>query len=456
MEEDTIAAIATPLGAAGISVIRISGANALAVADACFRSAGKSRGVLANAPTHTIHYGHIFHDGRCVDEVLTSVMRGPRTYTREDVIEISCHGGMTATRSVLDTILSGGARLAQPGEFTKRAFLNGRIDLSQAEAVADIIHARTEFALAAAQRQLKGSLSTRIELLRDDLIKILAHLEAHIDFPDEDIAPDTQSDLVEKLGGAVVSIRRLLATAAEGQILRHGIRVAILGRPNVGKSSLLNRLLGRDRAIVSPIPGTTRDTVEEIANVRGIPFVFVDTAGLRDSPDEVERQGVLRSRDAAANSEIILHVIDSSASLPAEDQKLFTEFVNRKRILVLNKTDLPEAPQPDLPRSSPVIRLSALSGDGLELLKDALKELVWSGEVTLEAAEIMINSRHQEALKRALAATEESQSSLRRSANLEITAMELRIAVNAVGEVVGKTSTEDILDSIFSQFCIGK
>lgn len=456
MHEDTIAAITTPLGEAGVAVIRVSGSLAVDVADRCFKAGGKSAPTLAGAPSHTVHYGHIMRNQRRVDEVLATVMRAPRTYTREDVVEISCHGGMIATKSVLDAVLAAGARLAQPGEFTKRAFLNGRIDLAQAEAVADIIHARTELALAAAEQQLRGILSSRIGGLRDDLVRILAHIEAHIDFPDEDISPDTQSELCGKIRLAAETMRKLLATSDEGQILRKGVRASILGRPNVGKSSLLNQLLGRDRAIVSQTPGTTRDTIEETANVRGIPIVFVDTAGLRDSSEEIERAGIKRSRDSAQKSEILLHVLDASKPLPSEDVLLFEEFQNRKRIFVLNKNDLPPASMPELPSDGPVVRLSALTGTGIEDLKDMLKQLVWRGELSAEATEIMINSRHQEALQRALSAAETSLASLQLSTGLEITAMELRIAVNAVGEIVGKTSTDDILDSIFSQFCIGK
>ena len=458
MQEDTIAAITTPLGEAGIAVIRISGSQAIEIADRCFKAAGKLPLPLASATSHTVHYGHVVNatNQLNIDEVLVTVMRSPRTYTREDVVEIGCHGGMISTKSVLDVLLASGARLAQPGEFTKRAFLNGRIDLAQAEAVADIIHARTELALAAAEHQLRGSLSSRISSLRDDLVRVLAHIEAHIDFPDEDISPDTQSELGAKIRRATLCIKNLLATANEGQILRKGVRASILGRPNVGKSSLLNKLLGHDRAIVAPTSGTTRDTIEETANVRGIPIVFVDTAGLHDSSDEIEREGIKRSRDSASRSEIILHVLDASSPLPAADLRLIEEFQNRHRLFILNKADLPPATMSGLPVECPVVKLSALTGAGIEDLKDTLKKMIWHSEISVEATEIMINSRHQEALNRSLKAAEAALGSLDQSAGLEITAMELRIAVNAVGEIVGKTSTEDVLDSIFSQFCIGK
>src|SRR5688572_9044358 len=338
MFDDTIAAIATPLGEGGLAVIRISGMQALAVADKCFVPAGKNSLKPSAATSHTIHYGHVERAGKTVDEVLCAVMRAPRTYTREDVIEITCHGGILSTKTVLDTVLECGARLAEPGEFTKRAFLNGRLDLAQAEAVADLIHSRTELALTAANEQLAGKLSQRINQLRDDLMTTLAHIEAQIDFPDEDIAPDTRSQLESRLTRGIAFMDELLRTASEGQILRRGIRAAIVGRPNAGKSSLLNHLLGHERAIVSPIPGTTRDTIEETANIRGIPVVFIDTAGLRESTDAIEAEGIRRSRESLARAELVLHVIDATDNQnPDELRRVPPE---KKRVLVLNKVDL--------------------------------------------------------------------------------------------------------------------
>jgi tRNA modification GTPase len=320
---------------------RRSGPQALAVADQCFVPAGKSSLKPSAAPTHTLHYGHIVNAGRVIDEVLVAVLRAPRTFTREDTVEITCHGGLLPAKLVLDTVLTHGARLAQPGEFTQRAFLNGRIDLAQAEAVADVIHARTELALAAANEQLAGKLSQRINQLRDELVKTLAHVEAHIDFPDEDIAPDTKQQLITRLEKGVSFMEELLRTADEGQILRRGIRAAIIGRPNVGKSSLLNQLLGHDRAIVSAIAGTTRDTIEETANIRGLPVVFIDTAGLREAGDEIEIEGIRRSRASLEKAELILHVLDASEPLTAADENYLQEFAGKKRILVMNKVDLP-------------------------------------------------------------------------------------------------------------------
>ncbi len=486
--DDTIAAIATPLGEGGLAVVRISGPAALAIADKSFLPVGKSSLKPSAAPTHTIQYGKIVRsqvdrpltpalsssggekvsertgEGEVIDEVLVAVLRAPRTFTREDTVEITCHGGLLPAKLVLDTLLEHGARAAEPGEFTKRAFINGRIDLAQAEAVADLIHSRTELALRAANEQLAGKLSQRINQLRDDLLQTLAHVEAYIDFPEEDIPEETSAQLLARLERGVAFMDELLRTANEGQILRRGIRAAIIGRPNVGKSSMLNQLLGHDRAIVSPIAGTTRDTIAETANIRGLPVVFVDTAGLREAGDEIEREGIRRSRESLASAEFILHVLDASEPLTAEDASLLAEFAAKKRILVRNKMDLPEKlnlppeflvirhPSP----ATPIVDVCCVSGQGLEALKDAIKELVWAGEIKAEMLQVAINSRHQDALNRARAATQQTIASMRAGETLELPAMELRIAVNAVGEIVGKTTTEDLLDSIFSQFCIGK
>ena len=452
--DDTIAAIATPLGEGGVAMVRLSGPQSLAIADASFRPVGKSSGRPSAAPTHTIHFGKIVRGGRVVDEVLLSVMRAPRTFTRQDVVEITCHGGLLPAKLVLDTVLENGARLATPGEFTRRAFLNGRIDLAQAEAVADLIHSRTELAAAAAREQLAGKLSQRINRLRDDLMKVLAHVEAHIDFPDEDIAPETRGELLERLREAAQFIDQLLRTANEGRMLRRGIRAAIIGRPNVGKSSLLNELLGHNRAIVSPIPGTTRDTIEESANVRGIPIVFIDTAGLRDGADEIEMEGIRRSRGTLAAAELILHVLDGAEALSGAEETLLSEFAGKKRIIVRNKSDLSR--RLELPTGLTATDVCCVSGDGIEELKDAIKEKVWAGEIGAEMLEAMINSRHEDALRRGRSAIERAASALEANLGLELAALDLRIAANAVGEIVGKTTTEDLLDAIFSQFCLGK
>ena len=495
MLEDTIAAIATPLGEGGLAVIRISGAQTFEIADRCFAPAGAAATKLSEAPTHTLHFGHVQRNGQTLDEAIAAVMRAPRTFTREHVVEITCHGGLLTSKLVLDAVLASGARLAEPGEFSRRAFLNGRIDLAQAEAVLDLIQSRTELALRAANEQLAGKLSQRIYRLRDQMIETLAHIEAHIDFPEEDIAPDTRGQLLARLRSGHAFIGELLRTANEGQILRRGMRAAIIGRPNAGKSSLLNQLLGHDRAIVSAIPGTTRDTIEETANIRGLPVIFIDTAGLDEARDEIEAEGIRRSRQSLQQAEFILHVFDASQALTETDEKYLAEFTGKKRILVLNKIDLPEAgnlpvndfpaqnttdfslPNPTAASSStgaipssliragdrqgkqpapPMARVSCLTGEGIESLKDAIKNLVWSGEIKAEMLEVMINSRHQDALSRAAAATSRTIDALVDGLTLELAALDLRIAVNAIGEIVGQTTTEDLLDRIFSQFCIGK
>jgi len=462
MFDDTIAAIATPLGEGGLAVIRISGARALAVADQAFTPVGKNSRLPSAAESHTIHYGKVMRAGKQVDEVLCAVMRAPRTFTREDVVEITCHGGILATKTVLDTVLECGARLALPGEFTQRAFLNGRLDLAQAEAVADLIHSRTDLALTAANEQLAGKLSQRINQLRDELMLTLAHIEAHIDFPEEDIAPDTRAALEGRMERGIEFMTELLRTANEGQILRRGIRAAIIGRPNAGKSSLLNQLLGHERAIVSPIAGTTRDTIEETANVRGIPVVFIDTAGLREAKDEIESEGIRRSRESLTKAELVLHVLDASEPLQTDDEKLFAEFAAKQRILVRNKIDLPQKLEFKSeilnPKSgfAPVVDVCSKTGAGLEQLKDAIKSLVWSGDLTAEMAQVTINSRHQDALRRGSESVRLGLEALRVDASLEFVALDLRQGIAAVGEIVGKTTTEDLLDSIFSQFCLGK
>jgi tRNA modification GTPase len=456
--DDTIAAIATPLGEGGLAVLRISGGEALSVADKCFRIAGQAPNPLSAAATHTIVFGHVTHPitGEKIDEALVAVMRAPRTFTRENVVELTCHGGVLAAKLVLDAVLQSGARLAEPGEFTRRAFLNGRIDLAQAEAVADLIHARTEMSLRAANQQLEGHLSARVNALRDMLMTVLAHVEAHIDFPDEDISPDTREQLDLRMKEAIATMDSLLATATEGQVLRQGIRGAIIGRPNAGKSSLLNRLLGHDRAIVSPVPGTTRDTIEETANIRGLPVIFIDTAGLRDAGDEIEMEGIRRSRKSLERAEFVIHLMDGSQPLTGAEQMYLEEFKGKKRILVINKCDLPEKliMRPD--GSEQVVRISCVTGQGVEELKNAIKALVWSGEIRAEMLEVMINSRHQDALRRGRQSAERARVALNSGTSVDLVAIDLKMSVDAVGEIVGKTTTEDLLDAIFSQFCIGK
>lgn len=452
---DTIAAISTPIGEGGLAVVRMSGKDALKIADACFRPA-KGNIKPSQAKSHTLHYGHIVRENEVVDEVMLAVLRKPNTYTREDMVEISCHGGILPARLVLETLIGCGARLAQAGEFTKRAFLNGRIDLTQAEAVIDVIHSRTDLALKIAQAQLAGGLTRKMEELASTLMNILAHIEAHIDFPDEDIEPDTIEAIIKKISDSIEFIEKLLNRAEEGQILRHGVKTAIIGKPNTGKSSLLNHLLGKDRAIVSPIPGTTRDTIEETANIRGIPIVFMDTAGLRHSDDIIETEGINRTRKAIEISEMLLLVMDASQPLDDYDRENLNLIRGKKTIIVRNKCDLEcrlELPHyPDIP----VVDVSCLKGEGIEKLKDTIYEVVFKRKQVDDLQTPIINLRHKEALIRAQTALKHTKESLLKGESLEFVAVDLRIAVNAVGEITGKTATEDLLDVIFSQFCIGK
>ncbi|RME94055.1 MAG: tRNA uridine-5-carboxymethylaminomethyl(34) synthesis GTPase MnmE, partial [Verrucomicrobia bacterium] len=402
-------------------------------------------------------YGRIVHDGRTADEVLVAVFRKPHSYTGEDTVEISCHGGLLPARLILQALLAAGARHAEPGEFTRRAFLNGRLDLAQAEAVADLIHARTELALAAAQEQLAGALSRRVHAIRDELLQALAHLEAHIDFPEEDIDPDTTDRLLERLEAGRRGIEELLSTAREGRLLRQGIRAALVGRVNAGKSSLLNRLLGRDRAIVSELPGTTRDTIEETANIRGLPIVLVDTAGLRDAEHPVEAEGIQRTRRTLEAAELILHVVDASEPFSPEEEAWIQTAPGRPRLLVLNKADLPRRCQPPaIPGVRRTVEVSCLTGEGIEELKEAIQEVVWSGGVHAEAVEVAINARHQDALRRARESLEMAAGALTQGLSPELVAVDLRAALSALGEIVGEVTTDELLDSIFSRFCIGK
>jgi tRNA modification GTPase len=446
---DTIAAVATPPGAGGLAVLRLSGKQALAIADRCLRSsAGRSP---SSWTPRTAVFGEIHRANTRIDEVVITVFRGPKSFTGEDTVEIACHGGLLVTRRALEALLAAGARPAEPGEFTCRAFLNGRMDLAQAEAVADLIHARTDRALGTARAQLSGALSRRIEGLRDQLMSVLAHIEAHIDFPDEDIAPDTTAVLSSKLALALDGIEGLLKTAGEGRMLRQGVRTALVGRPNAGKSSLLNRLLGHERAIVSPVAGTTRDTLEEVAQVRGIPLVLVDTAGLRESEDVVEREGIRRSRAAADEAELILHVVDASVPWCSDEDALAAAWTGKARIRVANKCDLPGAHE--VPGA---VRVSCHTGAGLDDLERAIEERLLDGGMGVGDDGVSIAVRHQQVLERAREAVIRTRSGLEDQATLELVAFELRVALTALGEVVGKTSVDDLLDSIFSQFCLGK
>ena len=443
--DDTIAAISTPFGEGAIALLRLSGERAIPVADEVFR--GKMR--LGDAEPRMQHLGRIVDEqGAAVDDVLATVFRAPASYTGEDMVEISCHGGILVTRRILQLLLAHGARSAEPGEFTLRAFLNGRMDLTQAEAVMDLIRAQTDLALRAATEQLEGRLGAKIRELREQLLGLLAHVEAYIDFPDEDIDPDTGAALLAKLESVRESIESLLRTAGQGKILREGVRTVIYGAPNVGKSSLLNLLLGYERAIVSETPGTTRDTIEEVINLRGIPLRLVDTAGVREGGDEVEKQGIERTHKQVERAELVLRVFDANGvNLNHEATKA------QREIAVLNKCDLGEHPSW---KSVEAVRISCKTGEGMERLADAIFERVMGGGVATRDASIAINARHQVCLQKAAQFCNAAKKGIEDRISAEFIAVELRAALDAVGEVVGKVDSEELLGEIFSRFCIGK
>lgn len=445
---DTIAAISTPLGQGAIALLRMSGPQAVTITDEIFR--GKLR--AADLPSRVQQYGRIFDGDRKLDDVLLSVHRAPTSYTGEDVVEIACHGGVLITRRILDLLLRKGAQSANPGEFTQRAYLHGKLDLTQAEAVMDLITAQTDLALRAASEQLEGRLGARIREVRERLIGLLAHVEAYIDFPDEDIDPETGDALLARIDAVAHELQALLATAGHGKLLREGVRTVICGAPNVGKSSLLNRLLGEERAIVSATPGTTRDTIEEVISLRGLPLRLIDTAGLRETADEVEAAGIERTHRQLARADFALHVVDASRArnevveLPADE-------LPSLHLLILNKIDLGEHPSW---RETEGVRLSCIQGNGLDALFDAITERIVGGDGTARDWSIAINARHQAALEKGRDYCEAARAALVDGLSPEFVAEELRACLDSVGEVVGRADSEDILDKIFSSFCIGK
>jgi tRNA modification GTPase len=442
---DTIAAISTAFGEGAIAVLRLSGPRAVEIADAIFR--GKTP--LLSAPVREAQFGSL-HDGENkLDEVLATVFRAPASYTGEDVVEIGCHGGVLVTRRILEALLRHGARAAEPGEFTQRAFLNGKMDLTQAEAVMDLISAQTDLALRAANEQLEGRLGDRIRQLRESLLAMLAHVEAYIDFPDEDIDPETGEALRQRIDESRADVQKLLDTAAQGRVLREGVRTVIYGAPNVGKSSLLNRLLGFERAIVSARPGTTRDVIEEVVNLRGIPLRLMDTAGVRESVDEIEREGIARTRLALERADLVLHVADAhdgNATGNSFDQSSHT-------VHVLNKMDLGEH---ENWKGVDAVRVSCETGEGFDALAAAIENHVFSGGAAHRDWTVAINARHQSCLERAREALDATRAAFDQNLSPEFIAEELRAALDAVGEVAGKADTEELLGVIFGRFCIGK
>lgn len=451
--DDTIAAIATPLGEGGVGIVKISGPEAGLILEQLFVPAGRT----TRLEPRRLTFGHIsdLQTGDVIDEVLVVTMPAPHSYTRQDVIEIQAHGGVVPLRRILQLTLMAGARLAEPGEMTLRAFVNGRLDLVQAEAVLDVVQARTEAALRVATEQLGGKLSARVRAVRAQLVDVLAYLEASIDFVEDEIPPQ---EVVPPLRQLAAALEEILSTADRGLIYRQGIRVAIVGRPNVGKSSLLNALLRGDRAIVTPIPGTTRDTLEETVNVQGVPLVLVDTAGIRaETDDEVERIGVARSRAALERADLALLVIDGSCSLTDADWDIAALIGRKPALVVVNKYDLPPVELPaDLLPAAPRLKVSALTGEGIEALEEAILDLVFGGRVTTADTPLVSNPRHQASLKRALDYVRAAEGGHLGGLSPDLVAIDIREAVDALGEITGETASEDLLEAIFSNFCIGK
>lgn len=453
-DEKTIAGIATSASLSSISVIRLSGEDALAVTDRIFR--GINARPLLDIRPFSIRYGHILNtDGSVIDEVLVSYFKAPKSYTGEDVVEISCHGGPLPVRRILERILEHGVRLAQPGEFTKRAFLNGRIDLSQAEAVMDIIESRTDAALRSANDQSRGSLSRRILEMRDSLMNVMAKIEVTLDFPDDDL--DRASDLVlaDELEAIRDAVAKLLATSEKGKLLREGLKVVIAGKPNVGKSSLLNVLLDEQRAIVTEIPGTTRDVIEEYINLEGIPLRLTDTAGIRETRDLVESIGVERSKQSIEEADLIILVLDLSRHLSEEDHDLLDITKDRKRIILLNKEDLPKIA--DVPASilEEASVISALNNFGLDRLRERIREMTLGAAAGFDET-LVTGARHKEALMKAEQSLEEAVAAIRQSIPMDLVTIDVHDAWSALGEITGDTLQDDLVDKIFSGFCIGK
>ncbi|MBC2175468.1 tRNA uridine-5-carboxymethylaminomethyl(34) synthesis GTPase MnmE [Listeria booriae] len=459
MEFDTIAAISTPPGEGAIAIIRLSGDEAIQIADRIFY-AQKS---LGDVESHTIHYGHIVDPstGETVEEVMATVMRAPRTFTREDVVEINAHGGIVSVNRVLQLLLRNGAKLAEPGEFTKRAFLNGRIDLSQAEAVMDLIRAKTDRAMGVALQQMDGNLSSLIRSLRREILDALAQVEVNIDYPEyDDVEEMTQRMLVEKAQLVRASVEQLLLTAQQGKILREGLATAIIGRPNVGKSSLLNQLIQEEKAIVTDIAGTTRDIIEEYVNVRGVPLRLIDTAGIRETEDIVEKIGVERSRKALQEADFILLVLNQHEPLSVEDEALFEAVAGQNFVVVLNKTDLAQnidvARVRQLACENPIVETSLVNEAGIAELELAIKELFFAGEIDAGDATYVSNARHIALLHEAIQAIDAVIEGVEAGMPVDIVQIDMTRAWDLLGEIIGESVQDELLDQLFNQFCLGK
>ena len=456
--DDTIAAIATAPGEGGIGIIRISGSKSLQVAEEIFKSVSGKK--ISEYNLRTLIYGNIFDGEKRIDEVLTAYMKGPNSYTGEDVIEINCHGGFISVKKILELILSKDVRLADAGEFTKRAFLNGRIDLSQAEAVIDVIKSRTDKAQEVAQNQLEGSLAKKIKDLRFKVTEVLAQIEVSIDFSDEDVEDVTYKEIEEKALELKTEIKKLYDSAESGKILRDGLKTVIIGKPNVGKSSLLNSILGENRAIVTEIPGTTRDVIEEFVNIKGIPLKIVDTAGIRETEDIVEKIGVQRSKESIESADLVIIVLDSSKHLTDEDIEILQSAKAKKTIVLLNKIDLEqvidEAKIEEFVGKENLIKISALKNEGIEQIHDKIEAMVFKGDIKTSSDVVITNSRHKDALLKAYDSINDAISGIMQRLPYDFIEVDFKNIWDYLGYINGDTVQEDLLDTIFSNFCIGK
>ncbi|MBR4890039.1 MAG: tRNA uridine-5-carboxymethylaminomethyl(34) synthesis GTPase MnmE [Clostridia bacterium] len=454
MTNETIAAIATPHGSGGISVIRISGPKSIEIADKVFSA--KNKKTLASSKTHTLHYGFISDGEKNIDEVLVSVMRAPNTFTREDTVEINCHGGLVVTEAVLSCILKAGASLATPGEFTKRAFLNGRLDLSQAEAVIDIINSPSEIALSAAANQLGGALSEEINKLRSIVLEVLAKINANIDYPEEDIDEYETKDLLSDLISVKEKLSKLLLTTERGKLIKDGIDTVICGKPNVGKSSVLNLLARENRAIVTDIAGTTRDVIEERITLGGVVLNVFDTAGIRKTDDKIESLGIDKSREYINKAELVLFVVDSSDEITNDDLEIYNTVKDKNLIILCNKSDLGRIKDLSKFSNASLIEISAKTGDGLTKLSNTIEEKFKLGEISSQNNTVITNLRHKEALSHALSSLERAINSLSQNMPYDLVSIDITDSASSLGEITGKTISEEVVDKIFARFCLGK
>ena len=458
--DNTIAAISTPVGAGGIAIVRMSGKDSISILEKVFKPFGGKK--VADLKSHTVTYGHIVDDKKIIDEVLVIFMKGPKSYTREDVVEINCHGGIKVVKSVLNTLIKYGADMAMPGEFTKRAFLNGRIDLSQAEAVIDLINAKTELSERASINRLEGRLSQRVKDIREEILTVTAHIEANIDYPEHEDETMTYKMVTEKTGEAIKKVSHLIDTADIGKIIKEGIKTVIIGKPNVGKSSLMNCLIDEDRAIVTDIPGTTRDILEEHINIKGVPLNIIDTAGIRDTDDVIEKIGVEKSLEYAKIADFIFLVLDGSKDLTDEDTEIF-EFIkenSKKAVVLINKSDLEQ--NIDKNRifeyidKEYVLTVSVKNNYGIDELFEKIKDLFFNGEIDVDDEAIVSNERNKASLIKAKKSLENVLDTIDNKMPEDFLSMDLMQAYAYLGEIIGETVDEDVIDKIFSEFCLGK